>query len=614
MLNEKQAEIVNHESGPLLVLAVPGSGKTASVTSKIIKLLKSNTNPNHILAITFTNKAANEMKKRVLDKVTIESKKLNISTFHSFCAKILRIHCELLGFKSNYSIIDASDQKSIIQKKLKEINPKLEAKDFIQRIESKKNNFISDQDFKDSTDSVTWDVYTHYSNRLKSNNSMDFTDLIYNTLKLFKDYQEVADYYSNRFKYIFVDEVQDTNKVQMMLARILGRKHRNITLVGDNNQCIFSFRSANIQNIDDFMEEYTDTKIIKLEQNYRSTPEIIGKATKLIQNNSNGGLTTPWTSNTKGNEVKTTLYNNDEDEAYDIARKIINGRYDGKNCKDFAILYRTNYMSRIFEETFREKGIPYLLLGSFSFFDRKEIKSCLSYLKFINNNEDILAFSEAIGFPARGIGESTITKLIEYSESKKITILEACSECDSVKGINSNSKTSLKNFHKVISEWSDNFFVSFSNLIEKSGIIENLKISDKKNKEDRLDNVYELLRSIESYCLKNDNPNLNKYLQNIALMSNNDEKENEFDDDKVILMTIHSSKGLEFNTVFIPGMEEDIMPHYLSTTDREIEEERRLCYVAMTRAEKNLYLSHTKSRKKYKTVMKRVPSRFLKEM
>lgn len=608
-LNKEQMEAVNHTDGPLVVLAVPGSGKTRCLTERIIRLLKSGVDQNNIVAITFTNKAADTMRNRILAKYP-DASKMWISTFHSLCVKILHKCIKVLGRDSKFTIIDDSIQSSILKRIMKKLglaaDKKADPTKYLSAIEHKKNEYISDDIFFKTSPKDVVDVYKEYTAELDANNALDFSDLIYKVVELFDKFPKIRDAYATRFKYILVDEVQDTNKIQMLLVKHLGSQYKNMMLVGDRDQCIYGWRGARYGNITEFIAEY-NAKIIKLEYNYRSTKHILESASSLISNNTDRHNVVPWTDREGGANVTFCVLDDARAEVDWICDKIKEMRADGQKWGDFAVLYRINSMSRLFEEQFRERDIPYVLIGSFGFYDRSEIKTCMAYMRFLMNNDDSMAFADAISTPPRNVGDSTVTKIIKYSTDNNIKFMEACRQIEKIPKVTSSAAESIKNFINLIDSWdSSKPAASLKALFNDCGLISYYDNNDQAKNETRCSNVIEFIESFRFYCNRHSDASIDKYMHNIALMSSTDKDD---DSDNVKLMTVHAAKGLEFPCVFVPGMEEEILPHKKSIKTNTIDEERRICYVAYTRAQDNLMVTMAKVRNECGTL----PSRFIKE-
>ncbi|WP_078696649.1 DNA helicase PcrA [Caloramator quimbayensis] len=625
LLNEQQREAVETLSGPLLILAGAGSGKTRVLTYRIANLIENGVYPGNILAITFTNKAAGEMKERVADLVGDEAKSIWITTFHSACVRILRQDIEKLGYSRDFVIYDTSDQEKIIKDCLKELNIDEKAfppKDVLSKIGSFKDELIDADTYfrKHGMDFKTRNIanlYKLYQNKLEKSNALDFDDIIMLTVKLFKENDDVLSYYRRKFRYILVDEYQDTNRAQYELINILAKEHRNLCVVGDDDQCLYSWRGAKVENILDFEKDYPDVKIIKLEQNYRCTKRILDAANYVIQNNEKRKAKRLWTENMEGDNIKFYKAESGEDEAQFIVNEISKLKSNGRNFKDFAVLYRTNAMSRSLEEAFVRSSLPYRVIGGLKFYDRKEVKDILAYLKVINNPLDSISLERIINVPRRGIGQSTIDKLKEYSSSKDMSLYYTLLEIDSIDDLN---KRALNSIEKFISQM--NYFVmskdsmKVSELIDEilntTGYIKELEKENLKENQDRIENLKEFKSAAVEFEQSSEDKSLSAFLEKVALVSDQDQIESV---DAVNLMTLHTAKGLEFNVVFIAGMEEGIFPHFSAQEDdEELEEERRLCYVGITRAKTILYLTCAKYRLLYGRQMFNSVSSFIEEI
>ncbi|QCX34786.1 DNA helicase PcrA [Caloramator sp. E03] len=625
LLNKEQRQAVETLQGPLLILAGAGSGKTRVLTYRIANLIENGVYPGNILAITFTNKAADEMKERVINLVGDIAKNIWISTFHSACVRILRQDIEKIGYSKDFVIYDTSDQEKIIKECLKELNIDEKAmppKDVLSKIGSFKDELIDadtyykkyGMDFK--TRNIA-NIYKLYQSKLEKSNALDFDDIIMLTVKLFKKYDDVLNYYRRKFRYILVDEYQDTNKAQYEFVNILAKEHRNLCVVGDDDQCLYSWRGAKIENILDFEKDYPDVKVIKLEQNYRCTKKILDAANYVIQNNEKRKPKRLWTENSQGENIKFYRAETGDQEAYFIVSEIKKLTDNGMSLKDFTVLYRTNAMSRSLEEAFVKAAVPYRVIGGLKFYDRKEIKDLMAYLKVINNPLDSISLERIINVPKRGIGQATIDRLKEYANSMDISLYYALLDIDSIEDIN---KRALNSIEKFISQM--NYFImskdkmKVSDLIDEilnvTGYINELEKDNSKESKDRIENLKEFKSAAVEFEQISDDKSLSSFLERIALVSDQDELNLA---DAVTLMTLHTAKGLEFNVVFIAGMEEGIFPHFSARDDEdELEEERRLCYVGITRAKKLLYLTCAQSRLLYGRQMYNDVSSFIEEI
>jgi len=604
-LNKEQRDAVTTVEGPLLILAGAGSGKTRVLTYRIAYLIEKGIKPESILAITFTNKAADEMRERVINLVGEKAKNMWISTFHSACVKILRRDIERLGFEKNFVIYDVSDQEKLMKEVLKELDlneKNFPIKDILNKIGSLKDRLIDEKSFYKMSNSFkdkkVAEAYLLYQKKLKQNNALDFDDIIFKTIELFRTYEDVLKYYQSRFKYILVDEYQDTNRAQYELVNLLAKEHRNLCVVGDDDQCIYGWRNADIRNILDFEKDFPEAKVIKLEQNYRCTKRILEAANCVIANNENRKEKRLWTENKLGDNIKFFRAETDQEEAKFIVDEIIRLSKNGYSYKDFAVLYRTNAMSRILEEAFVRGAVPYKVVGAFKFYDRKEIKDIISYLKFINNPLDSLSLERIINTPKRGIGDATVAKIKEAAERIGIPFYEALNNLSLIGGIG-KVESAIKKFTSLM-----NYFISIKNqvkvsqlineILEKTGYLQELEREGTDEARARIENLNELYSSAVEFEESSEDKTLEAYLEKISLISDQDTIEGKT---SVTLMTLHAAKGLEFPVVFIAGMEEGIFPHFSALEDQnEMEEERRLCYVGITRAKELLFLTCAKQR------------------
>ena len=632
-LNDRQKEAVLHTDGPLLILAGAGSGKTRVLTHRIAYLIEEKgVNPWNILAITFTNKAAGEMRERVDNLVGFGSESIWVSTFHSMCVRILRRHIELLGYDSNFTIYDTDDQKTLMKDvcKLLQIDTKVfRERSLMSAISHAKDELMTPEEMMlqaggDFSRKRIAEVYAEYEKQLRANNALDFDDLLVKTVQLFQTQKDVLDYYQERFRYIMVDEYQDTNTVQFELIRLLSAKYRNLCVVGDDDQSIYKFRGANIKNILNFEQVFEDAKVIKLEQNYRSTSNILNAANAVIHNNRGRKDKTLWTDNGEGNKLNFRQF----DTAYDEAEYIVSDireRVNKGDCayNDNAILYRTNAQSRMFEEKFVTANIPYKIVGGINFYARREIKDLLSYLKTVDNGKDDLAVRRIINVPKRGIGLTSINRVQEYAVAHEISFYEALRAVDLIPSIGRGA-SKLESFVALIEHFkadAKDMLISdlMKEIIEETGYIESLKAEDAEEAEGRIENIDELLSKIAAYEEMCDDQNepatLSGFLEEVALVADIDSLDE--DSDYVVLMTLHSAKGLEFPNVYLAGMEDGIFPSYMTITaddPEEVEEERRLCYVGITRAEKELTLTCARRRMVRGETQYNKMSRFLKEI
>ena len=629
-LNDMQKKAVLQTEGAVLVLAGAGSGKTGALTVRIAHLIEKGVKPWNILAITFTNKAAKEMSERVNKLIGDKAKDIWVSTFHSTCVRILRRDIDKIGYSRDFSIYDTDDQEKMMKEVFKRLNFSITDKTFtvkgaLAEISKQKEELISWEDYEAKTDKDIRKVkfakaYRIYQTLLKENNALDFDDLIYKTVQIFKTDTDVLDYYQEKFKYIMVDEYQDTNTSQYELVRLLSAKYKNICVVGDDDQSIYGWRGANIRNILDFEKDFEDTVVIKLEQNYRSTKTILDAANSVIKNNTTRKDKTLWTENDKGSIIHIKRADNEYDEARFVGDKINELILKGdRKYKDFAVLYRTNAQSRAIEDYFVKKSIPYRLLGGIRFYERKEIKDVLSYLKVLSNPADTIALKRIINVPKRGLGDASIEKVENFANENNMSFYEALSHIDEITELKTRAKK-FKEFYEVMTEIEkDANELSVSELIEsvlnKTGYVQLLQDEGTDEALARIENIDEFVSKAVEYEKSTDEPSLREFLEDIALVADIDNYEP--DEDTVVLMTMHSAKGLEFPYVFIVGMEEGMFPTYRVIqygTNEDMEEERRLCYVAITRAKEELFITQAKSRMQHGITQYNAPSRFLKEI
>ena len=638
-LNNEQLEAVQHVEGPLLILAGAGSGKTRVLTHRIAYLMdEASVNPWHIMALTFTNKAAKEMRERVDDLIGYGAENIWVSTFHSTCVRILRRYIDRLGYDNSFTIYDSDDQKSLIKDIMKyfDLDPKkFKDRTFLNKISSAKNDFVTPEEYAiaagdDPLYKKYSAVYTEYQKRLFQNNALDFDDLLFKTVELFQNNKEVLEYYQNRFKYIMVDEYQDTNAVQFKLLQLLatttndyGEKVHNLCVVGDDDQSIYRFRGANIYNILNFEKEYENTKTIRLEQNYRSTQTILNAANEVIANNTERKTKRLWTENEEGEALSYTQFDTAYQEAEAIANQIYascdNGLY---NYRDFAILYRTNAQSRLLEEKLVQRNIPYKLVGGVNFYQRKEIKDLLAYLRTINNGSDDISVKRIINVPKRGIGLTSIDRLMDYAITHNTSFYDACVHAEQIPGMGrSASKISpFVSFIEILKSKlkQDSYGITdlFDELIEATGYVEALRAEETEEARARIENIDELRNKIVAFEENaTEEATLNGFLEEVALVADIDSLDT--NNNTVTLMTLHSAKGLEFPYVFLCGMEDGIFPGYMSITSddpMDIEEERRLCYVGITRAMKKLSLTCARQRMQNGEIRFNKPSRFVHEI
>lgn len=628
-LNARQREAVEATDGPLLVLAGAGSGKTRVLTHRIAYLIGAKkAAPWSILAITFTNKAAREMQERVAKLVGPQGQDIWVSTFHSMCVRILRRDIGRIGFSSSFSILDSADQLSVVRNCMKDLN--IDSKKFEPRavqaaISNAKNELIDPAAFEkrigDYFDGIVAKVYRKYQERLKANHSLDFDDLIMTTIRLFKEEPQVLDFYQNKFQYIHVDEYQDTNKAQYMLCRMLADKHHRICVVGDSDQSIYKWRGADITNILNFEKDYPEARTILLEQNYRSTANILNAANEVIKNNVGRKPKNLWTEAGEGEKIQLYLADSEHEEAYFIAGAVKRGRELGKRYSDHAVLYRTNAQSRVVEEVLIKSEIPYQIVGGVRFYDRKEIKDVLAYLRLVSNPDDDISFERVVNVPKRGIGDTTVARLAEAAAARGVSMYAMIDGIGSV-DVTGRAATALREFKEIIDNLSRMVdYLSVTELTEKTLELTQYRVELQRENtlesKARLENIDEFLSVTQDFEKRNDDKSLVSFLTDLALIADIDSMNNDDEDgdDAVVLMTMHSAKGLEFPVVFIAGMEENVFPHSRSASDmEELEEERRLAYVGITRAERELFLTCARSRTLFGRSAMNAPSRFLAEI
>lgn len=631
-LNEPQREAVLHTDGPLLILAGAGSGKTRVLTHRIAYLIdERGVNPRNILAITFTNKAAEEMRQRVDSLVSFGAESIWVSTFHSACVRILRRFIDRLGYDNRFTIYDTDDQKTLMKEVCRKVD--IDTKVYKERnllaaVSSAKNEMILPDEFElnaggDFGQLKIAKVYREYEAQLKANNALDFDDLLVKTVQLLETQPDVLEYYQERFRYIMVDEYQDTNTVQFRLVRLLAGKYRNLCVVGDDDQSIYKFRGANIRNILDFEHEFPDAHVVRLEQNYRSTGNILNAANGVIRNNRNRKEKTLWTDNGDGEKIQLRQFDTAFDEAEFIAEDIKKEVREGASYNDSAVLYRTNAQSRLFEEKFIAMNIPYKIVGGINFYARREIKDLLAYLKTVDNGQDDLAVRRIINVPKRGIGLTTINRIQESADERGIGFYEALLAPDLIPGVG-RSASKLDSFAALIEYFKgqtekESITDLLREIIEKTGYVESLEAEDKVEAESRIENIDELVNKAAAYeedCQdRGEEASLSGFLEEVALVADIDSLDE--DQDYVVLMTLHSAKGLEFPHVYLAGMEDGLFPSYMTITsddNEDLEEERRLCYVGITRAEEKLTLTCARRRMVRGETQFNKMSRFIKEI
>ncbi len=627
-LNAAQKEAVLSVEGPILVVAGAGSGKTRVLTHRIAHLIESyDIFPSSIMAITFTNKAANEMKSRIEALVGPVTSQMWVGTFHSLCVRILRRDGHNIGYSRDFVIYDTSDQKALIKTCFKALNldeKQTPIQSFQYKISGCKNDMITPEAYeinfhKDPRERDFIKLYKMYQDKLKSNQALDFDDLLIKTIELFKNYPEVLETYQKKFRYIHVDEYQDTNKAQYMFVRMLSAKHRNLFVVGDGDQSIYKWRGADIRNILDFEKDYPGAKIVKLEQNYRSTQNILDLANGIIKKNPGRREKNLWTDAEAGEKIRYFQAYDEKDEARFVVNQIKKEIREG-NFKqtDFAILYRTNAQSRVLEDALNIEALPYKVVGGLKFYERKEIKDLLAYFKLMVNGYDDVSFLRVINEPKRSIGDKTIERLNADALERGTSLLETCAFVHEIDGIGGKTAVAIAEFYEIITSLKAKLDIEFAGnifdeLVSRIKIIESYEKERSEEADGRIDNIYELKTVIEEFEKRQDHPGLRDFLAETTLKSDQDSIAEV--EDGVLLMTLHASKGLEFPSVFLVGLEQNLFPSYRAQDDmEELEEERRLCYVGITRAEKLLYVTHAKNRNHYGRFEQRLPSVFLNEM
>ena len=627
-LNPRQEEACSYTEGPLLILAGAGSGKTRVITHRIAYLIRERgVDPYRILAITFTNKAAQEMRDRVDQMVEDVADTIWVSTFHSMCVRILRRFHDRLGGKNNFTIYDTDDQKAVVKEALKALQldeKQYPVKAMISAISKAKEDFLSPEELsRRNADNFhgrnVAEVYREYEKRLRSNNSLDFDDLINRTIELFMQHPDVLELYQERFRYIMVDEYQDTNHAQFVLVKQLAAKYRNLCVVGDDDQSIYKFRGANIYNILNFEDEYPDAKVVKLEQNYRSTANILNAANAVIANNEGRKDKSLWTDKEDGGKLGFTVYYSDREEAAGVARSILHEQEKGRELSDFAILYRTNAQSRVIEEQFIREGLPYQIVGGTNFYSRKEIRDMVGYLKTINNPADAQSLSRIINVPRRGIGDTTVDKMRDFADSHNMSLYDIIVDAKEIPEIG-RSAAKVAAFAELIQELRQkaeegDLSGLYRDIVEKTGYRLELERENTVEARSRIENLDELGNKITEFEMGHDGATLLDLLEDIALVA--DAEQDEDGSGRITLMTLHSAKGLEFPVVYMVGMEERLFPSGMSLDSDDpdaTEEERRLCYVGITRAEERLFLSAAKQRMINGQTIYPDVSRFIKEI
>jgi DNA helicase-2/ATP-dependent DNA helicase PcrA len=628
LLNKEQYEGATTIDGQVLILAGAGSGKTRVLTHRIAHMIEDlNIAPYSILAITFTNKAAKEMKDRVKALIGEQAENMWISTFHSTCVRILRREIDKIGYKSSFTIYDSSDQKILVKECMKTLNindKDITEQEILGKIGKAKDNMQGTRSYMleneaNFREKKIADVYEMYQKRLKENNALDFDDLIFKTVELFKNNPDVLEFYQNKFKYIMVDEYQDTNGAQYQLVKLLASKYKNICVVGDDDQCIYQWRGADIKNILDFEKDYPGAKVIKLEQNYRSKGNILNAANVVIVNNSNRKSKVLRTEQEEGNKIKIYRAYADSDEGDFVGKQIqdLKNKH-GKNYNDFAILYRTNAQSRIFEESFRRKGIPYKIVGGTRFYDRKEIKDMLAYLKVLINPQDDISLKRIINVPKRSIGDATVSKVQEFAGNFELNLWDAITEVRSIPTLTARNVSTIEPFVELMENLMDlsktmPVSVLIEAILKDTGYMKQLQESNEIEDKSRIENLKELVSDAVDFEKSSEDKSLSAYLERVSLVQDTDKIEEE--DDAVVLMTIHSAKGLEFPVVFMVGMENGIFPGMASfEKESEMEESRRLCYVGITRAKEILFMTSAEVRRVFGKTVAYSQSDFINEI
>lgn len=625
-LNKQQREAAMYTEGPLLILAGAGSGKTSTMTHRIAYMIEElHINPYQILAVTFTNKAAGEMRDRV-EALVGEGLNMWILTFHSACLRILRKHAEVLGYGTDFAVYDPTDQKTVVKNIIKELGldpKKFKPAYFLGAISKCKEQKISPAEYQlengdDYKEKCIYEVYFRYEKTLKKNNAMDFDDLLLNAVRLFEKDEAVLLEYQNRFRYIMVDEYQDTNMLQYQFVKMLAEAHDNICVVGDDDQCIYQWRGADIRNILEFEKDFKNAKVIKLEQNYRSTSNILDAAHSVIAHNRGRKPKKLWTEHEAGNKITYFRAENERDEAYFVAAEINRIKTIDRKYSDFAILYRTNAQSRTFEEALSNRGIPYRVLGGLRYYDRKEIKDMLCYMRLVQNHADDLALTRIINEPKRGIGGKTLEKLTALASVRQESLFETLLDEEVVSSFSAKASANIEKLAELIAMLSieqSNMRISdlYDELLVKTGYLKDLEEQNTLEAESRIENLMEFKSVIYDYEKNDPNITLPEFMERIALLAEVDN--HDADENAVVLMTMHSAKGLEFPFVFLPGLEDGLFPGWRAF-DREdgLEEERRLCYVGITRAKERLWLTSAEMRTMYGKTDYTRESQFLREM
>ncbi|WP_251952541.1 ATP-dependent helicase [Salinibacter ruber] len=628
-LNDKQREAVTTTEGPVMIIAGPGSGKTRALTHRIAYLLAAGkAQPRDILALTFTNKAANEMQERVEALVGDDARGMWVGTFHSSFARLLRMEGDKIGYSEDFSIYDTADSKRLIRQQMKGRNldtDVVKPRSVQRMISSAKNEMIDPQEYAElargDQQEIVAEVYPAYERALKQANALDFDDLLLKPIELFEQHEDVLEKYQRRWQYVHIDEYQDTNQAQYVLARKLSGRHKNLCVVGDDAQSIYAFRGADITNILNFDNDYPDATTIRLERNYRSTENIIRLADSIIEENDDQIEKSLWTDNAEGEYVALMEALSEKDEAQKIERRVRDLHLrDGMEYGDFAVLYRTNAQSRAIEEALRKENVPYRVIGGTSFYERKEIKDVLAYLKLLVNPNDTASLQRVINYPTRGIGDKTQERLQRYAQQHSLSLWQAVERVEEIETLGTRAERAVGKFRRLIARYASKAGTGSvpadelaRDLIQDAGLLSELRKEHTRENLQRWENVQELISALAEYVESTEDATISTFLQEVALMTDQDEAEE--GDDKVTLMTLHAAKGTEFPVVFVAGLEEGLFPLEQATQEKaELEEERRLFYVGVTRAEERLYLSWARSRYRYGEQTSNTRSRFLEEV
>ncbi|WP_251921894.1 ATP-dependent helicase [Salinibacter ruber] len=628
-LNDKQREAVTTTEGPVMIIAGPGSGKTRALTHRIAYLLAAGkAQPRDILALTFTNKAANEMQERVEALVGDDARGMWVGTFHSSFARLLRMEGDKIGYSEDFSIYDTADSKRLIRQQMKGRNldtDVVKPRSVQRMISSAKNEMIDPQEYAElargDQQEIVAEVYPAYERALKQANALDFDDLLLKPIELFEQHEDVLEKYQRRWQYVHIDEYQDTNQAQYVLARKLSGRHKNLCVVGDDAQSIYAFRGADITNILNFDNDYPDATTIRLERNYRSTENIIRLADSIIEENDDQIEKSLWTDNAEGEYVALMEALSEKDEAQKIERRVRDLHLrDGMEYGDFAVLYRTNAQSRAIEEALRKENVPYRVIGGTSFYERKEIKDVLAYLKLLVNPNDTASLQRVINYPTRGIGDKTQARLQRYAQQHNLSLWQAVERVEEIETLGTRAERAVGKFRRLIARYASKAGTGSvpadelaRDLIQDAGLLSELRKEHTRENLQRWENVQELISALAEYVESTEDATISTFLQEVALMTDQDEAEE--GDDKVTLMTLHAAKGTEFPVVFVAGLEEGLFPLEQATQEKaELEEERRLFYVGVTRAEERLYLSWARSRYRYGEQTSNTRSRFLEEV